>query len=484
MDFASLILFLVLYYIRPHEWIGIVADLRPVTLTMAVALIAMFTRHRGLTWRDLFKTPHDYVVLIYCAWIVLTSPDISTTFSSVYPLYIFYVVTVQALSNINRIRSFLTWWAIMIFMLAAMAVLSQYGFDPTGANDITQGKMKGRLILNTWLFNNPNALGHSVVPGVLMFYFLFIWKRPIFVRIGALPLFAVPLYCIYLTFSKGAFLAGFATAVAALTFGRPRVAQGLIILAAFTTGWAGIKSLPRMQELESAQSDQAIQGRLAAFNFGLSKVKSAWTGIGHEQFVHQMTRETGIRKASHSSYVQIGTELGKPGLFLFLGIFYCCLRTLLTAQTRTTEEERARRILFTLVISFLISSWMVDFAYRATYFLFAGAVAALHRLLLVKPNAVEDDTETVQEALTSVPALPLSPLQPATAAIGAPLNQTTVQQTTITIPAGPASFKDDEEEEPNWIGVVWNKITWKDVVIVMCCTYAVIRFWGYIMLHI
>ncbi len=121
MDFAALILALVLYYIRPQEWMLPIQPLKPMTLVMALAVIAVIAR-TGLSWRQLFKTPHDWLILTYCVWMVVTSPDRGQTFGEVYPLLIFYLVAVQALTNVKRMRQFLVVWTLMIFTIAAAGV--------------------------------------------------------------------------------------------------------------------------------------------------------------------------------------------------------------------------------------------------------------------------------------------------------------------------------------------------------------------------
>lgn len=478
MDFAALILGLVLYYIRPQEWMLALQPFKPVTVVMALAVIGVIVRTR-LSWRQLFKTPHDWLVLAYCVWMVVASPDRKATFDTVYPLFLFYIVAVQALINLDRIIKFLTVWTMMIFAVAGLAILSLYGFDPTGAADLTTYKFKERLVLGTSIFRNPNALGHSIVPAVLMIYFMFVWKRPIFVRIGSLPLFFVPLYCIYLTLSKGAFISAFATAVAAMTFGRPKIVQVLLLAFALTSGWAAVKTLPRMYEMKQTKNDEAIQGRVAAFSFGYDILMRSNRGMGKDSFNENMLRYTGVPKASHSSYIQIGAELGKIGFFLFLGILYCCLRTLFTSKSRNDGEERARRILFTILISYMISSWMVDFAYRVAFFLCVGAIAAYHRLLLQEEVVVEEPVEE-DSRFAPLPPITISGLGPVpVAAMPTSMNQTAIQTgaptTTISIDD---NLPEKVEEEPVG-GIKWNRLGLIDLGLIAVMCYVAVKIWAY-----
>jgi len=480
MDFGAITLFLMFYYVRPQEWIPMVSSLRLVAFSMVFALVATLMRERGFTPRDLLRTPHDWLMLLYFLWIVGSSGSARETLGKVYAFALYYVVTVQALSpNIERIQKFLNWWTVMILMVAALAVGSEYGFDLMGSYDITHGSMKDRLVLNTSIFNNPNALGHSVVAVVVMLYFILWWKRPVFLKIASIPLLALPLYCIYLTQSKGSYLSAFAAIVTALAFNRPKVVQILILIGAMTVGWAGLHLLPRMNELDkSTRNDQAIQGRVAAFRFGLDVMRRETTGLGYGAFEPQFFKVHKYTKAPHSSYVQVGAELGKTGFTLFLGIMYCCLRTLITCKTSNTAQERVRRILFVLLTCYIVSSWMVGFAFRATFFLMAAAVGAFHRQLAgivseQRPvRELEPDTELV-------PALRFGPLQPAFATpAAAPIAASLISVGTpteikITTTAG------DPPETPQ-IGIRWMRIGWVDIVLILIMSSVAERFWAYI----
>ena len=207
--------------------------------------------------------------------------------------------------------------------------------------------MKNRLVLNLSIFNNPNALGHSVVPAIPLLYYFCIWKKPVVMRAIGTLLMGVVAYCIYLTVSKGAFIAGAVTIVATLSFGRPKTVQVAILAGAAMFGGSLLYMLPRMQELDKTKTDEAIQGRVIAFTHGYKMLTTTAHGVGfhgwqqsflagHYRFKQTHTDKNSLKKprpiiykAPHSSYVCIGAELGYPGLFLFFGTLYCCLRTAL-----------------------------------------------------------------------------------------------------------------------------------------------------------
>ena len=210
------------------------------------------------------------------------------------------------------------------------------------------------------------------------------------------------------------------------------------------------------------------------------------TGVGKNGWYPTFFAAHHFYKASHSSYVIIGAELGYPGLFLFCGVLYCCLRTLITARTDTSDEERLRRMLFVLVVSYMVSSWMVNFEYRPTFFMFAGAIAALHRLLHGLSHDPKDERE--EEAIP-VPAWQVALLPPP-----APAGVPAIAQAQVTAHPGGSFFPPDSEEPPapepapegtivSRIGKGWNRLGWMDYLITALMVYAIVRFWAYIMMR-
>ena len=203
MDFFSIILFLGLYYIRPQEWIPGADSLQLLRVAVGMAIISLFTHERGLRWQQFFRTPYDWFMAAYFFWMVFAATDPPRVFGLMYNIFIFYWVTVITLDNIERIQKFLNWWTFFITLMAVIALANEWEIlNVNDSYDMTHGMMKDRLTLNLGIFNNPNALGHSIVPAVVMLYFIGIWKRPIFVRFLTPLAMALPLYCIYLTLSK------------------------------------------------------------------------------------------------------------------------------------------------------------------------------------------------------------------------------------------------------------------------------------------
>jgi hypothetical protein len=512
MDLIVLILVLILYFLRPQEWGGVFSGMHPIQLVSVLVIIAILRKEGGFKLKSLFQTPHHWIVFLYFGWTIFASETHWETFKNIQGNILFYILAVQALTTIPRLKTFMAWWAWLIMGVATLALLSQVGFDPLGSHERTEWMMKGRLVLNLSIFNNPNGLAHSIVPVIPMLYFLLFWKR-----IVMKPLIAVmfiPLLCIFLTLSKGAFLCGFATVAATLTFGRPKAVQVLIMTLALTVGITALYALPRMGELSKSKSDPAIQGRIAAAKFGLECLEHKWYGNGWGNFrkcffrdgpmekkvVHIIDGNRDIHKivlvhyekAAHGTYNQNGADLGYPGLFLFVGILYCCFRTLITAKTRDVEEERIRRMLFAIVVSYAVSAWMVDFFYRTILFLFAAATAALH-IILSKPKDTVPEENPISEQ--PIPVLPWRERQggafPPVLGVGQPVVATSSVATVNLqqmipaepIPAGAAgavTIRPLEPEGPTAATMKWKRYGVVDFFLNWGLTWLVIQFWKHI----
>lgn len=463
MDFALLNLALFLYYTRPFEWISLVAVLRPMLVVMLAAIFAMVQRPDGFEIGSLAKTPHDRAMLAFFAYLIVTAADVGAAMSDSLTLYGFYVVSVHALCNARRLNLFLGLWCAAMVGVAIMALLSLVGIDPLDSRHLTDGQMRGRLVLNTSLLSNPNALGHNVAPSVAALYYLQVWRgSPLGLAKWAISSLLVFL-CIYHTQSKGAVLCLGGAFLLAQCFERPKWVQAAILLFAVTAGVAGVKLLPRMEGLQNSKHDEGIQGRVEAFKFGLYLMDTRLTGVGMKRFPEERRRVYGLPFASHSAYVAYGSELGRPGLALFLAISYAGFRTLMNRQGLSLEQDRVRRALYGLLVAHLVSCWMITFQYHIPFFLLMGCIGGYHRLLLTGRGVVDPVASSQAPPSQSGNGTPSRPLTP----VGLSTDIPGANRRPRELVADAAA-----------VGV-WNRFSWWDILAVLVVLYGVEQFWRY-----
>lgn len=400
MDFVSIIIFIFLYFIRPQEWMRIIYDRPVVRYTMILALLTMLSKHRGMKFSDVFKTPHDWAMLLYVVWVIFSAPTLNPAFNDLINLSVFYLVIVQALHNRERLKFFVVCWTWLTFAVAALALASEFGFDPMGSYDLTHGEhMQGRLCLNNFNYNNPNSLGHGIIPVIPMLYFLYIWHKPVFITEPLALAFIVPVWATYLTQSRGAFVAGVSSFGISQLFGRPKIVQIFLVVVLIGVGPPIVKSLRHYQRPDDRGSEASVEGRKTAFRFGFNEFnKTRLNGLGYRLFTTYSPWKIMIRKgkviktqriSSHSAYVAIGAEQGVVGLYLWLFVFYCSLKTLIITKCKNEHDDRIKRCLFSAVVAFLISSWFIDIPYSALFFIISAVCAAFHRVVTLDPEISE-----------------------------------------------------------------------------------------------
>ena len=466
MDYFFALTFLGLYYIRPQDWVpGLVGAnvIRPVMLGWFGALGAQGSSSKVVGW---FRTPHDWVILIYFAYVVWTAPPGIGAGMGMFSLAVFYFLTVHALGSWDRILGYLKFWNILLLCVAGFGVLQVLGLDITGGRTATEFFV-GRLSLGTWLADNPNALGHTVVLAIPLSYTLFFWRGTPSGRLIIFPAcFALAGWCAWETQSKGAFLVGAGLTVLVFVIVRPKWIKILVISTALIAGVGALSFLPRMDKMGDLRSDEGVVGRLMAWDMARTAMNSNTYGVGWKQFIALLDWKDGARvyhnipKATHSSYVQVGADLGRYGLYLYLLCLWVALRTLLSFKGRNDEEERCRRALFLLLLGFIASGWMINRQYHTEYFLLVAVAAALHRLRLASEAA--GGAALLDEDLFDVGGDTSDPMS--AASVAALPNEVT------------------ENVEPQTpVRPIWNRLGVLDLAAAGGMTWGVLWIWDYIL---
>ncbi len=396
MDFISACLLLFMWYVRPQDIFAIISGVSVVKYLMYVGIVATVRRPGGLKAAILWAVPIDWLITAYCVWAIYVTPEHTATAKEVFTYFSFHMVTALALTNWRRIETFLNCWFICLGILALLAVSTHWGFELVkGSAELTVA-FHDRLTLNTWIYRNPNALGHGVmalIPGGIAWFFMSGSKN----RLLGMIMVALAIHCVLLTESKGAFLAGAGGLMMLFLFKRPVWFQIMALIIGYAVGLAALKSLPRMNTL--SKNDEGIQGRMIVWQQAKASMEAAPNGVGLKAFqgyvpirVAILHRTWYMPIATHGSYVRHGADLGYVGLMLFAGVFYGGARVLITAQTKPGSEAlRVQRAIYALLVTIAISCWVVDRAYQMDYFLLSGLISAFHRQFLPKPRSAESD---------------------------------------------------------------------------------------------
>lgn len=421
MDFICACLLIFLWFVRPQDIFSVISGVSLVKYLMYAGIIATFRRPSGLTAAKVWATPMDWLVTAYCVWAIYTTDDHTAAFKDVFTYFSFHVVTALALNSWSRIETYLNCWMMCLGTLALLAVSTHWGFEMVkGSSELTM-IFHNRLTLNTWIFRNPNALGHGVITLISagMAWFLMSGSK---LRVLGMVMIAIGMHCVLLTESKGAFLAGAGGLTLLFLFKRPVWFQIAVLLVVYGVGLAALKSLPRMNTL--SKDDEGIQGRMLVWRQAKGIMESTTTGVGLKTFqgfvpvrVASLHRTIYIPIATHGSYVRHGADLGYIGLMLFAGIFYGGARVLLTARTEPGSEAlRAQRAIYGILATTAISCWVVDRAYHMDFYLLSGLVSAFHRRFLPPEKMGDEEDEEESNETGTGKGTPALALPSATAA--------------------------------------------------------------------
>jgi hypothetical protein len=380
MDLVAVILFLVLYFVRFHDWVPGLAGLNVIKPVIALGILGLLSRPvRSPAWRSM-TTPHEWLMLVYLLHGIYVSHDWIETFKVVLPVAAFFMLTAQTLTSEDRLDRFFAWWAGCVSFMCVLGLLTEMGIDITQARDLMDEKL-GRLCLNTYLLDNPNAMGHTAVTAYPLIYFTMIFRRGVGPRLMSIPLLMAVTSCVVATESKGAYLSGAAAISAALLVGRGPIVQIVLASLLIAGGSAATSMLPRMVNKEQLRYDEGVMGRAMAFQNARTAYET--TPAGWNSFTAEFKWEgKTVNIASHSSIVQVGGDQGPIGLFLFMSILALSARTVFTSKTDSDVLDRARRLIFALVVGYYVSGWMINRSYHTEFFLLSAAAVVCHKLCI------------------------------------------------------------------------------------------------------
>lgn len=498
VDSIAVCISILLWLVRPQDWVAGLSGVGLMTYAMLVAIYGLYQRPGSITRQQFTRSPTDYLVIAYLAWTIWTTGSWFDLTKAMIPFAAFYFVTALALNTAERLNRFLACWMIGLSFTTALTLCSVYGFEiVTGTEALTQ-QFLGRLALNTWIYNNPNSLGHGIVALISASYVWFIWKRSGAIRLLGVAIIAGAAQVTYLTQSKGAYLCGAAAITSSIIFRRQKTVQIFTLACVMTAGVGAIKLLPRMEELNT--NEAGIAGRLMIWQMAYNAMANTKTGEGWKKFEAWIdTEDYGlIHKATHGSYVNVGADLGYVGLMLFVGILYCNYRTLLQAKVdpEQVDLERCQRLLLSLVVSYSASAWMIDRAYHTDFFILAGAVAAFHRLMVV-PSEIQGNIEEKSDRFPAVNSFQgvsamteFKPqLEGTTQSMTLSLNSMILPETAFSKfrvsnqvdSVKIAQTKDDENEDRLSFGLQWRHLQWIDFVSIVALLILVTSLWHYLM---
>lgn len=393
MSFLLIILYTFCTIIRPQDWMLGFLNL-PLINWLAIATLVVVVLER-MAAKDGFlsQVPQNFFMigLFVC---VLMSHVANTYFwgliNSFNAFIILFVLFFIMLNSLNR-----SWkiWGIVWVIILLVAPLVLQGMDQIknggigwAGQEITYDYGRNEVRIN-WIgiFNDPNDLALIFVIAIGFLLPLIFRPSNFIIKLASLALIAWLGYGIFLTNSRGGYLAMLGTMFFFFIRLTNRMFLGSVIGACVV---AAVFALgPSRLGLISAEESSAYS-RLELWYWGLQMLlHHPLFGIGYNMFTDQMPL------TAHNSYILAGAELGFIGLFFWVGLIYVSYKGLSSVYERVDSLK-------TLALG--VQSGLMGFSVAA--FFLSRTYVILPYLLFALSGAVmmvaKDADETLDFSLT------------------------------------------------------------------------------------
>jgi putative inorganic carbon (hco3(-)) transporter len=322
--FFGLVLFLIVYFARPEDWIPGLAAVPLAKITGILILVALVFSFGNIRWR----MPQEIIfltVLVALLWLsALFSPvwrggavDVMLDFSKVLPLVI---VIYGAVRSMNRLRWILFIQAASVAAVAIATILNRETF---------RGRLQGAL---NGVYGNPNDLALVIDLSLPLCLALALTTRSYWQKIAWTAAMLAMVYAVMLTASRGGAIALVVAALVCLWqlgVKSRRYYLLLLVPAAVLVFWlysgnalqerfgqTSVASGSNRQATEAAGSAEERKGLL------IQSLKITgqypFLGVGPSNF----TVVSGVWRVTHNTYTQISAEGGIPAFVLYVLIFW------------------------------------------------------------------------------------------------------------------------------------------------------------------
>jgi O-antigen ligase len=269
--------------------------------------------------------------------------------------------------------------------------------------------------LNDLYYYDANDLGMLLVATLPMVLYFTRRSAPTAIRLLALFIAGLYLLTIVKSGSRGAFLGLIAVAIfVLLTFTSlpSRVRIGWVIGGVFLLSvWGSAQYWTQMKTLLNPQDDynwvgKEDTGRMEIWKRGIGYMLShPVTGVGVQAFpiaegtisplAARQSLGRGLKwSAAHNAFVQIGAELGIPGLIAFVAMLiaaFRCLMPIRRQRSRDAPERKAQaamaQALQASLIGFAVTAFFLSQGYAAYLYALLGLIAGFAAITSVRRAA-------------------------------------------------------------------------------------------------
>jgi putative inorganic carbon (HCO3(-)) transporter len=372
---------------RVHQLFPVLEYLRPGMLTGGLGLlIFLFGRPEAHRSRDVF-VPTTKILIALLFWMVLSVPlalsqgrsfdMVVDDFGKTVVMYLVVVGAVRGLRDVERLA------AVYLLAATAYSVVVLCRFDLGGGDDWRLGRL--------YYYDANDFATFAVTAMPFGLYFLHAGRRALHRVLGAAALGTLALALVW-TGSRGGFLALLAVTLFVVVryTGVPlrwRLSvTALVALVFLATAseqyWRQMGTI--VEDSDYNRTDET--GRLQIWQRGVGyMLQNPILGVGANNFgaaegllspfAYRQQFGVGVRwSAPHNSFVQVGAELGIPGLVLFVAFIASAFRALRHSDASLT------RALTASLIGYVVGAFFLSLAYSAILYTLVALAVGLRKV--------------------------------------------------------------------------------------------------------
>jgi O-antigen ligase len=333
LAFAALIVYVLVLFIRPQEWVPGLIGFPILDFVVGAALVTWLGSQLHSDWR-LSDAPQNWLMLGLFAAVLMS--HVAHTFFAAFiaafqdfgKVVLLYFLIASLATSLKRVNAlvvaivvgclFLSFWGI--YQAHSPEHFGFAGYPDPYYQAIIRGDMVRVRALG--IFNDPNDLALMLVAALPFLLGVVVdgGARPS-ARTLSLAAAVPMLYCIYLTNSRGGWLAlGVMLMFLAVLHMRKRRVLGLVGAIAIALALLAVAP-SRIGTIRSEEG--SARGRLISWGDGNSMLKR-WPLFGAGQ--GRFTEFSDDGRVAHNSFVHCWAELGLVGYFFWLGLAMASLK--------------------------------------------------------------------------------------------------------------------------------------------------------------
>lgn len=377
--YVALVLFMAIYCARPEDWVPGLSNvpLAKITGILAVLALVFSLRHiRQHLPREVFYLAFLVAQLFLASVLspVWRGGAVQLTLDFAKVLIVVIVMTV-AVNTSKRLRLLIAIQAASVAMISAVTVLKGRALG---------GRLEGMLGGN---YSNPNDLAIAIVISIPMcLALLFLTRNRLWRAVWALAILTMA-YVVFLTGSRGGFIALMSTAVVCVWHFAIRerrryffvlvpLAGVILLLSAGDMVSKRLNGTFNQKDDTASAYDSAQQRQMLFWRSINITAEHPLFGVGPGNF----EQLSGAWHETHNTYTQLSSEGGLPALVLYALILwhgFTNVRTTNRLASRRTESSLLAGVLHASLVGYAVGSVFDSVGFQFFPYLLVAYTTAL-----------------------------------------------------------------------------------------------------------